>query len=246
VSTLSFAISDLENEVILRVENRTTDTARADIWIRDALLELTGDPDLRAEFDELEELGPKFNLTGGSVSTAVQEYPFSNFVPTGDYNINTLDMILWTDYPTNTARIRLENTSYQEADMITPFPGQPAKWYRFADTAGFVPVPDKNYQVQARIYKMHPITDANLRTTPILIGRNWNEILVLSATEKGFLELLEYEKASEIHKLLHGDSKYPNRPGMLNGRKKRREKEQWRQQAALRPIVRGYGYGSSR
>lgn len=240
---LQFKIADLENEVILRCENRTTDTARADVWLRDALLELTADPDFRNEFDELELLGPLFNLTGGrSVAAgAVQEYAFSNLLPTGTYNICTLDIVLWTDFPTNSTNIRLETTSYQEADLVTRLTGQPVKWYRFADTCGFVPVPDKNYQVQARVYQMHPINDNQLNQTTILIGRNWNEILVLMAVEKGFLELLQYEKAAAVHKLLHGDPKHPKRLGMIEGRKKRREKENWRMQAALRPIVRSYG-----
>ncbi len=242
---IQFFIQDLVNEVILRTENRTTDTARAAIWLRDALLEITADPELRNEFDELEELGQKFLLTGNAnAALAIQEYDFTNLVPAGDYNVNTLDIMLWTDPPGNNSRIRLESTSYQEADMITPFPGQPVKWYRFADTCGFVPMPDKNYQVQARIYKMHPINDNVLAQTQILIGRNWNEVLIWAAVERGFIELLQYEKATAVHTLLYGDPSYPNRPGIIDGKKKRREKENWREQKALRPIVRSYGYGS--
>ena len=244
-----FTIQQLESEVIIKCENRTTDTARVDAWLRDSLLELTADVDYRDEFDELEQLGPLFNLTGGSKlvpnGVAVQEYPFVNIVPPMQYNVNTLDIRLWTDYPYNNTWIRLENTSYQESDMITPYTGQPVKWYRFADTVGFVPVPMKNYQVQARIYIMHPIASP-INQTQILIGNNWNEILVLMAVEKGFLELLEYEKATSIHQLLHGDPKYPMKPGMIQGRKKRRAKENWRMQKPLRPIIRGYSYGSGR
>jgi len=240
-----FIIQNLEQEVLLKCENRTTDVSRVDVWLRDALLELTADTELRNEFDELEILGPLFNLTGGSsvAAGAVQEYAFSNLLPAGSYNICTLDIVLWTDYPTNSTQIRLENTSYQEADLIVRFTGQPVKWYRFADNCGFVPVPDKNYQTQARIYQMHPINDNQLNQTQILISRNWNEILVLMAVEKGFLELLQYEKAAAIHKLLHGDPDNPKKLGMIQGRKKRREKEHWREQKALRPIVRSYSYG---
>jgi hypothetical protein len=100
------------------------------------------------------------------------------------------------------------------------------------------------YRVQARIYKMHPINDAALNQTQILINRDWNEVLIWAAVKRGFMELLEYEKAAAVQKLLYGDPKHPERPGLLNGRKKRREKEQWRMQAALRPIVRSYGRGS--
>lgn len=243
----SFTIQNLEPEVLYKTENRTTDVSRVDNWIRDALLELTADTDYRDEFDNLEILGPLFNLTGGSsvASGAVQEYAFSNLIPSNTYNVNTLDIILWTNPPQNSTNIRLENTSYQEADMITRFTGQPVKWYRFADVCGFVPVPNLNYQVQARIYQLHPLATP-LNQTVLLIPNDWNEILVLMAVEKGFLELMQYEKAAAVHKLLHGDPLYPKKPGMMQGRKKRRAKENWRQQKPLRPIVRGYTYGFTR
>lgn len=245
---LQFFFSDLDSEVIKRVENRTTDTTRADVWLRDALLEITMDPVLRDEFDELEELGPLFNLTGAAtiMAGAIQEYSFANIVPNGDYNTSTLDIVLWTDFPFNTTQIRLETTSYQEADMVTRFTGQPIKWYRFGDTFGMVPVPDKNYQIQARLYKQHPINDNLLSQTQILIGRNWNEVLVWAAAERGFMELLQFEKAAQIHQLLYGDPKDPGKPGLLYGKKKRRMKENFRTQVALRPIVRSYGPGRSR
>src|SRR5258708_15207949 len=147
---LQFFISDLENEVLIKCENRTTDANRADVWLRDSLLEITADTDFRNEFDELEELGPLFNLTGAATvaNGAIQGYAFSNLVPPGDYNICTLDVVLWTDFPSNTTQIRLETTSYQEADLVTRFAGQPVKWYRFADTIRFFPFPYKNYQFQ--------------------------------------------------------------------------------------------------
>lgn len=240
-----FTFSQLESEVLSRVENRTSDTSRADVWLRDALLEITADPVLRDEFDELEVLGPLFNLTGAAsvAAGAVQEYAFSNFLPANVININTLDIVLWTDFPTNTSQIRLETTSYQEADLVTRFTGQPVKWYRFADTCGFVPVPNKNYQTQARIYQMHPINDGNLSQTQILIARNWNEVLVWAAALRGFMELLQFEKAAAIRTLLYGDPKDKDKPGLLYGRKKRRMKENFRTQVALRPIVRSYTSG---
>ncbi|MGC1580368.1 MAG: hypothetical protein WA766_02730, partial [Candidatus Acidiferrales bacterium] len=208
---------------------------------RDSLLEITADTDLRDEFDELEEWGPQFNLTGGSTTPpAVQEYPFANLVPTGDYNISTLDVLLWTDYPTNTNRIRLVNTSYQDADRTTTFTGQPVKWYRFTDTIGFSPTPNLNYLVQARIYKQHPINDANLNATVILINRDWNEVLIWAAVQRGFMELKQYQTAAGINTLLHGDPRYPGAPGLINARKKRRTKENWRESKSLKPRYRPY------
>ncbi len=235
---LVFAISDLENEVILRCENRTTDTARADVWIRDALLEIASNPNFRDDFDQLEEFGPVFNLT-----PKTQEYAYSNIVPTGDYNDSTLDVLIWQDPPTNSIRRKLNSSHYQKADFFQPTNSLPTEWYRFADTIGFTPVPDKAYQVQARILRMHPINDNVLSQTQILLPRDWNEVLIWSAVERGFAELLEYEKAAKIHVLLHGDLKHPERPGLISGRKKRRERESWRTEQALRPVVRSSMWG---
>ena len=240
---MPFTIGDLVPEVIARTENRVQDTNRAAIWLRDALLEITSDPDLRDEFDELEVLGQLFNLTGGSsIPPSVQEYPFSAIIPPGTYNTNTLDVMLWTDFPTNTNRIKLDNTSYQDADRSGTFPGQPVEWYRFADTIGFSPSPNFNYQVQARLYIQHPINDANLQATQILIARDWNEVLVWAATQRGYMELKQYQTAYGINTLLHGDPKYPDKPGLINGKKKRRAKENWRDSKPLRPRYNAYSY----
>ena len=238
---LQFLISDLDNEVILRLENRTTDLQRADIWLRDALLEITGNPDFRNEFDQLEEYGPMFSLTGGSsMPPAIQEYSETSLVPMGDYNQATLDILIWQDPPSNTIRRNLNPSHYQKADRFQPTFSLPTEWYRFNSLIGFTPVPDKPYQVQCRILRMHPINDSALATTPILIPRDWNEVLIWSAVQRGFMELLEFEKSDKVIKALHGDPKHPERPGLLESRKKRREQEAWRVEQVLRPMVRNY------
>jgi hypothetical protein len=245
-SGVLFYFNDLDNEVILRTENRTTDLARADVWLRDALIEITSSPDFRNEFDVLEEYGPIYNLTPptGNPPVGVQEYDFSNFVPTGDYNIATLDVLIWQDPPTNTIRRKLMQSHYQKADNFQPTFSLPTEWYRFADTLGFTPVPDKAYQVQIRLVRAHPINDNNLADTLILIPREWNEVLIWAAVERGFMELLEYEKAARVHTMLFGDPKHPDRPGLIESRKKRREMEAHRTEEALRPVYRRSCYGA--
>jgi hypothetical protein len=244
VNVLTFAFSDLDSEVILRCENKTTDLSRADVWLRDALIEITSNPDFRNEFDQLEELGPTFKLTGGSsLTTAVQEYAFSNVVPSGDYNLATLDILIWQDPPMNTIRRQLRQSHYQKADNFQPTFSLPTEWYRFADTFGVTPVPDKNYQVQARLLRQHPINDTQLSSTTILLPRDWNEILIWAAVMRGFLEYLEFDKAAKIRSMLYGDPKHPERPGLVESRKKRRELEAWRTEHALRPTYRPIGAG---
>jgi hypothetical protein len=232
-----FLIQDLEQEVLLRCENKTSDISRVDVWLRDALLEFTSDPQFRNEFDQLETYGPFFNLTAQQ-----QEYPESNIVPDGDYNIATLDILIWQDPPTNSVRRKLDPSHYQKADNFQPTFSLPTEWYRFSDLIGFTPVPDKAYQIQARLLRQHPIADT-INQTQILIPRDWNEILVWAAVQRGFMEYLEYEKAQKIYMLLHGDPRHPERPGLIESRKKRREMEAWRQEASLRPTIRPFGYG---
>src|SRR5260370_19371901 len=195
---VQFTIQQLENEVLLRCENKTSDVGRADVWLRDALLEITSNPDFRNEFDLLEMLGPTFNLT-----SATQEYSFQNLIPAGDYNVATLDVMIWQDPPTNSIRRKLTQSHYQKADNFQPTLSLPTEWYRFSATIGFTPVPDKTYQIQARILRQHPINDNVLSQTQILIPREWNEILVWAAVERGFMEYLEYEKAAQVHQLLY-------------------------------------------
>src|ERR1700733_2763238 len=112
---VQFYINDLVNEVLVRTENRTTDIARAAVWIRDSLLEIASNPDYRDDFQELEEWGPTFNLQGGnSLTTALQEYPEASIVPSGDVNNAFLDIMVWIDYPANNDRRKLDVSHYQK------------------------------------------------------------------------------------------------------------------------------------
>lgn len=234
----SFYIRDLEPNVVKKVENRTTEAADIDRWIRDALLEIAGNPEYRESFDQLEVTGPQFNLTQGT-----QEYSFSNFVPTGDYNIQTFDVMLWVDYPTNSVRRKLQQTDFRDSDKFQMTQSIPSEFYRFGDNIGFNPTPNQPYQVQGRIMRRHPINDISTRDTLIRLPREWYEVIEWSAALRGFMELLEFEKAANVRQLLHGDPKHPELPGLIQGVKIRRRQEAWMQEQPLRPIIRGYGWG---
>lgn len=236
-------IADLGQEVVVRVEGRTRDIGRAYVWVRDALIEIAGNPDYRETFDDLEVTGPVFNLTGGDNTTSVQEYDFDSLVNSGDYIITTLDIRLWTDYPDNRISKQLDNKDFQVADRFLQSPSIPAFFYRFGHSVGFVPTPSQNYQVQARIMRRHPLNDP-IENTTILIPLEWNEILVWAATMRGFMELLQYEKAAQIRTLLYGDPKYPEKPGIIEGVKRRKQNEAWLQTKSLKPVIRSYGYGN--
>jgi hypothetical protein len=244
-------IQNLETEVIWRVENRVTETSRADVWIRDTLIEIAGNPDYRDSFPELEVTGPTFNLTGGSLGTSVQEYAETNFLSVGDYNIKSLEFFIWTDFSTNQQRKKLRPTAYQEADEYTSGPSLPTQWYRYGLNIGFDPTPNQNYQVQARVMRRHPITDyfntsGLLNTTTILLPTEWFEVIEWAAAMRGFMELLNFERAGEIRTMLFGDPAHPNdNPGLIASVKTKRAAERWVEQQPLRPIIKGSCWGSS-
>jgi len=243
-------IQNLESEVILKSENQTSLTIRADFWIRDAIIELTGNPDFRDSFPDLEELGAAFVLTGGSIGTSVQEYAESNFIPIGDYNIKTLDFRIWIDFPTNTVTRKLNYTSYQDTDQYASYPSLPVEWYRFGGNIGFNPTPSQNYQVQSRIQRRHPFIDyynasASLNTTPILLPAEWYEIIEWIAVMRGYMENLNFARAGELRTMIYGDPNAKNpKPGLIDTVKTKRQSEAWMQQSMLRPTVNSYCFGS--
>lgn len=243
-------IQNLEQEVVLKLENRQSETANIDRYLRDTIIEIAGNPDYRDSFPDLEIYGAATNLIGGAVGIAVQEYPEAQFITlASDYNIKTLDFMLWIDYPTNQNRKQLNPTHYQETDKFSSYPSLPTEWYRFGNTIGFNPLPNKNYQVQARIMRRHPITDyfnaaGQLNTTVVLLPAEWYEVLEWAAAMRGFAELLQFEKVAELRTMLWGDPQHPNdNPGLIASVKTKRRAEAWMQQQPLRPVVKSSCWG---
>lgn len=233
-----FYIGDLANEVIIRCENRVTDFNRACVWVRDALLEIAGSPDYRDDFIELEEWGPVLTLI-----TEQQEYEAALFIPAGDVQTVLADLLIWVDYPANTVRRKLDVSHYQKSDRFTPTFALPTEWYRFADIIGFNPVPDQPYQVQARMVRMHPVNDNNLSQTLVLLPRDWNEVIIMAAVIRGFVELLEYEKANRVRRELYGDPDNKAQPGLIFHVKRTRRRETWRMESRLTVVRRPYAWG---
>jgi hypothetical protein len=244
-------IADYAAIVCTKLENRTSDLDKAIEWVANSLVEITGDSDLRDDFDELEAWGDKFSLIPGQ-----QEYPFSLMLnPQLTYNQATLSVMLWIDPPTNYTRVKLHPGHYQDADRMTTSSlslgswSQPSDWYRFADQIGFNPIPNLGYTVQARCLQLFPINEGSpsvVGTTPILLTRQWKEVIIQSALMRGFMDLQEFDKAAAIHTMLYGDPKHPQDKGMIARVPTRRKKELYRESIGLRPIVRSYGFGGGR
>lgn len=237
-------IGDLAFEVVSKFENRVAQLDRTYVWLRDALLEITGNATLRDEFDELEVWGEPYTLVPEQ-----GEYSFDSLLPLAlngkpiPYNQATLDVLMWTNPPSNTVRIKLNPTHYQDADRATQQnSSQPSEWYRFGNLIGYSPTPNEAYQVRARILQMHPIATP-LELTVVLLSQEWHNVLVWAAVEQGYMEFQEFEKAAAVHQLIHGDPKSPTTLGLIGAKHTRRKKEAWRQSIGLRPVIRSYSYG---
>lgn len=246
-------LKDLEQEVVQKLENRTTNTNNIDRYLRDAIIELTSNPDLRDSFPDLEERGPAYNLQGGPISFSVREYPESNFIWPVDENAKVLNIIVWIDFPFNTRWNKLNPGVFQESDKFRQGPSLPVDWYRYGKNIGFDPSPNRNYRVQASYQRQHPINDwfnsaGLLNRTIILMDQAWFEILEWTAAMRGFAELLNYPRADEIFQMIWGKPDPNNSgerlPGLITNVKTKRQSERWLQQQPLRPLIRGSGWGS--
>lgn len=243
----------LEQEVVQKLENRTTNTANIDRYLRDALIELTSNPDLRDSFPDLEIRGPVFNLQGGPISFSVQEYPETSFIWPDDENAKVLNIRIWIDFPFNTRSQKLIPGVYQESDKFKQGPSLPVSWYRFGNAIGFDPTPNRNYLTQASYQQQHPITDwfnssGLLNTTIIKMSQEWFEIIEWLAAARGFAELLNYPRAEEVHNMVWGrpdpEKAGERLPGLITNVKSRRQSERWLEQQPLRPVIRGTTWGS--
>jgi hypothetical protein len=246
-------IQDLEQEVVQKLENRTTNTNNIDRYVRDALIELTSNPDLRDSFPELETRGPVYNLIGGSINISVQEYAETSFVWPEDRSVKILNFVIWIDFPFNTRTQKLDPGVFQEADEYKQGPSRPVSWYRIGNLIGFDPTPDRNYLVQATYQRAHPINDyfntaGLLNKTIVLMREEWFEVLEWVAAYRGFGELLNYPRAQEVFNMVWGrpdpGTSGERLPGLITNLKSRRQSERWLKQQPLRPIIKGYTWGN--
>jgi hypothetical protein len=247
-----FNIQQLEFDTLRKLENDQSAARLVDIdrWLRDAIIEITGNPDYRDSFPELEVLGPLYNLQGSAdITQAVSEYSEKYIVPQGDVLIKTLDILLWTDPPWNRRWIQLTQTHYQDVDRFASMPSQPTQWYRFGYNIGFDPPPNQNFQVQARLQRRHPFLDYFnelnvLNQTPVLMPAEWLEVIEWAAAMRGYMEMLNMERANMIRTLLWGDPAHPNdNPGLIAAVKTKRRQEAWMAHQPLRPVIKGACWG---
>lgn len=121
----------------------------------------------------------------------------------------------------------------------TTKPGVPAIWAPFAQRMYLRPVPNDSYPVIVDYWvKVNVDINADVNTlneTEILLPDDWIEIVDYEAQMRGFMGLLEFDKANAIRMLLHGDPKKPKEPGLIKQRLTRIQAEYENADYGLRP-----------
>jgi len=105
------------------------------------------------------------------------------------------------------------------------------------------PVPDQTYSFTWDGYAFPTIT-VDVISTVIQLPLNWIEVLTKAATMRGHIDLLERDKAGEIHQFLYGGwDKASGRfmPGLVRQLTTKRVDEYVNSEFAIQPRIRRYG-----
>lgn len=172
----------IKAEVKKRLGNRQDIDERLNVWINDAYFELLMEPEFT--FYELD-----FEFTIVTVADQ-RAYDLSG--------VNALWFILMMRDTTNEREVR--KTSVKVIDRLATTTGQPNRYARFANTILLDPIPDDVYSLNVR-YRLRP-NELITGTSPV-IGREWDEILVVLSTVKGYEALEQPEKAGAARTLLN-------------------------------------------
>jgi hypothetical protein len=164
--------NDIETEVKSRLGERTDIDARLVTWINDAYFELMLSP--RFRFYELEK-----QATMQTINTLA-----AYDLPTDLWFI--LDI---RDFDNGT-KLRLGHWSQFDKTSVTY--GRPVRYAHFADTVELDPVPDDVYDMILR-YKYRPPELSEGSST--VLPREWDELIVALATQKGWEALENTDKA---------------------------------------------------
>lgn len=172
-------VSALLTEINARLGNRTDLSSRSLLFLNDAYYELTMAP--RFSFYELDLAASTTTIADTSSYSLPDDFWF------------VLDL---TD-ATNSRK--LHRGHWQEFDRSTSTSGQPTRYARFGATFQLDPIPDAVYTLTLR-YRKRPAELVAGNAT--LLGREWDEPLIVLATIKGFEALQNREKAATQRALL--------------------------------------------
>lgn len=171
----------IKAEVLERLGGRTNIDSRVEIWINDAYFDLLMRPQFR-----FHQLDKELFL---ETDPLVARYDLDDKAP-------TIWFILGMRNEEDQREIRARD--WKTFDRVATSYGSPIRYMRFNSIITFDPVPDKTYTIKIR-YRNRP---AEISTgEPLILEREWEEVLTALSVVKGYLALEEPTKAASALQL---------------------------------------------
>lgn len=215
-------INDLIEGVKAKLGNRTDAVARAPIWIKDAVLELTES----YPFEELKVTGPALQFVTNQFEYPITYFTNNNEIPT---IINSWYVSYTTTLPvpsstSSTTGRYLKFRTIPVVDIMSKISGVPSKWTRNGSKFIVGQAPNQAYATQMRYQRTHPFlcslfdVDA-LKQQTIQMPDSWSIIIEFVAAILGAYENRMLDYATMYHTAVYGDPDYAStgrgNPGLI-------------------------------
>src|SRR5215831_804099 len=213
-------IGDLVNDVADLLGNRSDINTRISKWIAYGYRDIGH----AIPFEELEETDYTLlvpNLGG-------YDYPI------GARAIKSMTMGFPAGKPTSRRPLRKRNIKILDRYNLST-PGTPSIWAPFKNQFHVRPVPDQGYPLIIRFWKKVQLDQMDINNTELLVPDDWVEIVQYQAQIRGFMGLLEFDKAAAVRTMLYGNPKQPDKPGLLKQRLTRIQAEYMDADYGFRP-----------
>lgn len=227
-------IADIQIDVRAKLANRTDVDANSGLWIRDSIRELTES----YSFVELEEISFGLQLTANTARYNINDFVSAN-IPFTD--IKAFD--LYTDYPNNTVS---KNVKFRELMVVLPMSkisALPSVWTRHGNWIIFGNAPDNPYTIDTYYQRKHDFEGPGyeaLCQTEIKMPDSWLEIVTLSASERGAMELRLPDYVTLYHSILFGDPMKPGTVGLIQARVSQHERDKGHNEGQMTPQIQRY------
>lgn len=169
-------VNQILQEMTWRLGNRSDITPRTLTWLNDAYFELLLTP--RFTYFQLDKRVTWVALKG------IRNYTLSTWVP---------DLWFILDVRNEFYQQKLYRKDPSEFDRTWWIDGMPLRYTRFQDRLEIDPTPDVDYDMSMR-YRVRPAELVN--GGEHLLTREWDEVLITMAVQKGWEALEQWDKAT--------------------------------------------------
>jgi len=225
-----YTIGDRIDTVVSLLAGRTDKNSSISSWVMNSYRELA----MSVPFEELEE---------SDNPTLVPNIPTLDY-PINARGIKALEIGFPFNNPQTSAPVIKRNKDILNRYIFTP-PGQPAIWAPYGGQMWFGPVPLYPYPL-VRDYWRKPIPNAiDINNTLLELPDDWIEIVDYGAQMRGWIDLLEFDKAANLRTMLWGDPDPTKKnPGLIKTKLTRIQAEYLNADYGFRPKLTRYGAGN--